>query len=169
MVLKNVLAYNSDNDILTALKNQNVHFLRDLPEEERVATVKYRRRARNPHETHVVLQVPPKLWRRLTEAGRLYVDMKSVHVTDQTQLVQCSRCLAYGHGKRLCLEQRDLCHHCGGDHLRVDCPDKAGGVQRSCVNCRRAKHADVLHAIYSDDCPVRKKWDALARITTIYC
>lgn len=39
VVLKNVLAYNSDNDILTALKNQNVHFLRDLLEEERVAEI----------------------------------------------------------------------------------------------------------------------------------
>lgn len=169
VVLKNILSHNTDSDILIALRNQNANLFRDLSEEESAATVRYRRRARNPQESHVILQVSPKLWQRITEAGRVYVDLQSVRAQDQTPLVQCSRCLAYGHGKRLCVEEQDLCHHCGKPHLRAECPDKAAGIKQSCVNCRRAKGDDDAHSTYSDLCPVRKKWDALSRITTAYC
>lgn len=169
VVLRNVLVSVSDDDVLTALRNQNARLVENLSVEESVAMVKYRRRARNPLESHVVLQVSPMLWRRLTEAGRVYIDVQRVRVEDQTPLVQCSRCLAYGHGRRLCLEEVETCHHCGGPHMQAECPDRAAGLQRSCVNCRRSKNADDRHAVYSNECPVRRKFEVLARQTTTYC
>lgn len=169
ILLKGVLAYNSDDDIKLAILNQNAQMVKDLPEEERTILVRYRRRARNPHENNVVIQVAPRLWRRLTEAGRVYIDLQSVRVEDQTPLVQCSLCLAYGHGKKHCTEQNELCHHCGGLHRSAECLDKKAGTQRTCVNCRKAKQSDDKHSVYSDECPIRRKWDALARMTTTYC
>lgn len=169
VLLKDVMAYNTDADIETALRNQNEDLMKDLRENEKTVAVKYRRRARNPLQSHVVLQVAPRLWQRLTEVGRIYVDSQRVHVKDQSPLIQCSVCLAYGHGRKHCTEQVQVCHHCGGPHVRAECPAKKAGTQQSCVNCRRAKNKDDAHAVYSDDCPIRRKWDALARTTTAYC
>lgn len=123
VVLKNVLAYNTDEDIVSALIQQNGHLMEDLLAEEMSATVRYRRKVRNPHENHVVLEVYPKLWRRLTETGRVYIDVQRVKVMDQTPLVQCSKCLAYGYGRKL---------HGGGRILSpLRRPTRAAGAGRN--------------------------------------
>lgn len=169
VVLKNVLSYNTDEDIKTALIQQNKHLMEDLSVEERTATVRYRIKVRNRHENHVIVEVSPNLWRRLTEIGRVYIDVQRVRVMDQSPLVQCSKCLAYGHGRRLCVEEDETCHYCGGSHVQQDCPEKLAGTKQTCINCKRAKNTSDRHAVFSDDCPVRKKFDALARQTIAYC
>ncbi|CAF4950801.1 unnamed protein product [Pieris macdunnoughi] len=60
---------------------------------------KYRRRARNPHESHV-LQVSPSLWQALTQAGKPHIDLQRVLVDDQSLFMQCIHCLGYGHGRK---------------------------------------------------------------------
>lgn len=70
--------------------------------------VRHRRKARNPSETHVVLVVSPQVWQGLTSAGKIYLDLQRVPVFDLSPLVQCSRCLAFGHGKKWCMESVDL-------------------------------------------------------------
>lgn len=50
IVLKNVSAYNTDEDITTALIQQNRH-LDDLSVKDMTATVRYRRKVRNPTKT----------------------------------------------------------------------------------------------------------------------
>ncbi|GBP21005.1 hypothetical protein EVAR_11036_1 [Eumeta japonica] len=57
-------------------------------------------RARNDLECHPVLEVSPELYHRLIKAGFVYVGLQRRPVWDQSLLVQCSRCLGYGHGKR---------------------------------------------------------------------
>lgn len=46
-----------------AIVNQNSHILGDTAKEKVRVVVRYRRRARNPHENHMVLQVFPVVWR----------------------------------------------------------------------------------------------------------
>lgn len=169
VIIKDLLAYNSDEEILKALRTQNPRLLEDLTAEEATATVRYRRKARNPLENHVVLQVAPKLWQRLTTAGRVFIDLQSVRVQDQSPLIQCTRCLAYGHGRKLCTESADLCNHCGGPHLKAECTGLVSGDGPTCRNCVKEKLDGVGHAVYSRECPVRRKWDALARAAIAYC
>ncbi|CAK1553848.1 unnamed protein product [Leptosia nina] len=137
-------------------------------EEERII-VRYRRRTRNPHANHVVLQVPPKMWQNITEAGKVHIDLQRVVAMDQTPLVQCSRCLGYGHGRRLCKEEQDTCSHCGGPHKKEACPDHQNGIKPSCINCGRAGIERANHNAFEQECPVRKKWDRLARAAVAYC
>lgn len=137
--------------------------------EERTTTVRYRRKVRNPNENQVILEVSPKLWRRLTKTSRVYIDVQRIKVVDQTPLVQCTKCLAYGHGRKLCMEEAEICHFCGGPHMRIECPERQTGSHQSCKNCQRAKNSNDRHSTFSDECPVRKKFDALARQTTAYC
>ncbi|KAI5634385.1 hypothetical protein NE865_12881 [Phthorimaea operculella] len=169
VVIRDVLAYNSDEAIAKALKIQNGHLLDGLSEAEIRVIPKYRKKARNPHECHQVLQVSPKVWQRLTAAGKVHIDIQRVSVMDQSPVIQCTRCLAYGHGRRYCTETESTCGHCGELHLAVDCPNRATGEPPCCANCNRAGHEQKEHSAFDNNCLVRKKWDALARSAVAYC
>ncbi|GBP97793.1 hypothetical protein EVAR_90926_1 [Eumeta japonica] len=77
-----------------------------------------------PLECHPVLEVSPALYTRLIKTGYVYVGLQRRPVWDQSPLVQCSRCLGFGHSKKWCREQNDKCAHCGGDHTGPTCPDR---------------------------------------------
>ncbi|CAH2095694.1 unnamed protein product [Euphydryas editha] len=169
LVLRGVLAVNTDGDVIKALRNQNRDLFNNLgPGEDRLL-VKYRRRTRNPHLVNVVLSTSPTLWARITGVGSVHVDLMRVRAEDQSPLVQCTRCLGYGHGRKYCKDPADLCSHCGGPHLKAKCTDWLAGSPPSCRNCRRAKFDNIEHNAFSDDCPVRRRWDDLARSTVAYC
>ncbi|OWR46781.1 TRAS3 protein, partial [Danaus plexippus plexippus] len=163
LIVRNVFGYNTEADIIESLKCQNQKLWRDLdPAHFRVKEV-YRRKARNPHQVHVVLQVSPQVWRKLTEAGTIYIDIQGLTAEDQSPLVQCTRCLGYGHGRRNCKETVDLCSHCGGGHDRTKCPSRVNGRPPVCRNCDRAGFQEAGHNAFSGDCPIRRKWDGIAR------
>lgn len=169
LVLRGVLAVNTDGEVIKALRNQNRDLFSNLgPGDDRLL-VKYRRKTRNPHVVNVVLSASPTLWARIIGAGSVHVDLMRVRAEDQSPLVQCTRCLGYGHGRKYCKDPADLCSHCGGPHLKAKCADWLAGSPPSCRNCRRAKFDNIEHNAFSDDCPVRRRWDDLARSTVAYC
>lgn len=117
IVLRDVRPVNTDEDVLKAMRNQSKHIFHGLDKSENRMDIKYRKRARNPLTGHIIISTSPKIWRRAVEAGALHIDMQRVKVADQSPLIQCSRCLEYGHGRRFCKETVDLCSHCGGPTL----------------------------------------------------
>ncbi|KAG6465571.1 hypothetical protein O3G_MSEX015240 [Manduca sexta] len=169
IIVKDVLSCHKDEDILRAIRRQNKNILDKIEKSEDRMEIRYRKRARNPLMMHVVVKVSPQIWALTTEAGALHIDVQRVRVEDQSPLVQCSRCLGYGHGRRFCRVSLDVCSHCGGQHLRSDCPDWTAAVQPTCCNCQKAKMTDTSHNAFSRDCPVRKRWDTLARSAIAYC
>ncbi|XP_072948738.1 uncharacterized protein [Epargyreus clarus] len=169
LLLRNVLNYNSDDDLRNALRQQNGNLFKDLDEAEVRVEPRYRKKTRNPHTCHVVIRVSPKIWRRALDAGVVYVDLQKIRVEDQSPLVQCSQCLGYGHSRRFCTEPVERCSHCGGPHLRPECTDLVTGAEPTCCNCTKAKMENAAHNAFSSECPVRRKWDALARATVAYC
>lgn len=169
MMLRSVLTIHSDEDILKALRNQNRDIFRDLCEGEDRVVIRYRRRARNPHTNHVVVSVSPTVWQRATGKGSVHIDLRRIKVEDQSPLVQCTRCLGYGHSKRFCVESVDLCSHCGGPHLKTECSDWLAKVPPKCRNCTKADIDNAEHNAFDSNCQVRKRWDDLARSTVAYC
>ncbi|GBP96817.1 hypothetical protein EVAR_85574_1 [Eumeta japonica] len=132
------------------------------------ARVCYRRRARNDLECHPVLEVSPELYHRLIKPAS-YTGLQRRPVWDQSPLVQCSRCLGYGHGKRYCKEVSERCAHCGGEHTGVTCRARKDGEPPKCVNCTKAGCEDTAHGAFSSECGVRAKWDDMARSKVAYC
>ena len=169
VMLADVLSYNTDDDVAGAILKQNQHLLGELKKDEVRVAVKYRKRARNPHECHVVVQVSPPVYQILTRAGRAHIDLQRVRVYDQTPLVQCTKCLGFGHGRKHCTGKDDLCSHCGDAHLRAECPSHLAGEPPKCCNCKKAGHDNLAHNAFSLDCPLRRRWDAIARSTVAYC
>ncbi|GBO99371.1 hypothetical protein EVAR_598_1 [Eumeta japonica] len=127
VIIRDVLRVNSDEDIVRSLRTQNRHLSEGLDWDKVRARVCYRRRARNDLECHPVLEVSPELYHRLIKAGFVYVGLQRRPVWDQSPLVQCSRCLGYGHGKRYCKEVSERCAHCGGEHTGVTCRARKDG------------------------------------------
>ncbi|XP_045450167.1 uncharacterized protein LOC123658921 [Melitaea cinxia] len=149
VVLRGVLNAHTDDDVIRALRNQNSDIFGGLGAEDDRLQIKYRRRARNPHQANIVLSTSPALWGRITGMGLVRIDFQRVRAEDQSPLVQCTRCLGYGHGRRFCKDPADLCSHCGGPHLRSECPDERLGSPPSCRNCRRAKLDNHEHNAFT--------------------
>ncbi|KAL0849677.1 hypothetical protein ABMA28_013930 [Loxostege sticticalis] len=169
IVLRDLLTYNENEDVLRGLRTQNKALFEGVSGEDDRMEVKYRKKTRNPLTSHVVIKVSPVLWSRLTGAGVVHVDLQRIRVLDQSPLIQCSRCLGYGHGKRFCRDTVDVCSHCGGPHLGAECADRATGKPPSCRNCLSAKMDRADHNAFSSDCPVRRRWENLARSAVQYC
>lgn len=169
LLLRDVFQYNSDEDVLSALRNQNRSVFRNLEKQDYKMEIRYRKKTRNPQTCHIIIRVSPKIWLRAMEAGSVHVDLQRVRVVDQSPLVQCSLCLGYGHGRRFCKQTVEKCSHCGGPHMRSECADWLAGVVPKCCNCTHAKLDLTDHNAFSQECPVRQKWDALARATIAYC
>ncbi|GBP85098.1 hypothetical protein EVAR_51217_1 [Eumeta japonica] len=90
VVIRDVLRVNTDEDVVKLLRIQNRHITKCLDWDKERAKVCCRRRARNDVECHPVLESP---------------------------LVQCSRCLGFGHGKQYCKNMSYKCAHCREDHV----------------------------------------------------
>lgn len=169
VILKNVLNYNEDEAILKAIKNQNRNIFNDIPESESEIEIAYKKRTKNPHTSHIIIRTPPKIWKRIVEQSYLHVDLQRIRVEDQSPLIQCSMCLAYGHGKRFCVEKVEKCSYCGGQHMKTECLDWKARNTPSCSNCVHAETPNSDHSAFDRECPTRKKWEALARASIAYC
>lgn len=169
LILRDVLQIHSDEDVIKALRSQNDDIFKGMEKRDDRVEIRYRKKARNPHLCHIVVKVSPKIWNLMVEAGEAHVDLQRVKVMDQSPLVQCSLCLGYGHGRRHCQESVAKCSHCGGPHMRTECVDWLAGEAPSCCNCRHAKFEITEHNAFSQECPVRRRWDALARASVAYC
>lgn len=167
VILKDVLKYNTDKDVIDALRSQNRGVLKDLIDPK--MEIAFKKNTRNPHTHHIIMRVSPKVWQHLVEAGSVQIDLQRVRVSDQSPLVQCSLCLGYGHGRRFCKETVEKCCHCGGAHMKSECADWLSDVPPSCKNCTQAKSNRAEHNAFSNECPIRRKWEALARATVAYC
>ncbi|XP_049868206.1 uncharacterized protein LOC126371572 [Pectinophora gossypiella] len=163
LIFRGVLRIHSDEEVLRALRNQNRDIFHGLDAEENRVTVKYRRNARNPSTNNIIVTTSPTIWNRALNKGRVRIDLQTIYVEDQSPLVQCTRCLGYGHGRRFCKEPADLCSHCAGPHLRAECPQRTVGAVPECRNCMKADLEDAAHNAFSNQCPTRMKWDRLAR------
>lgn len=169
--IKDVLAYHKDEQIIEHLKAKNKEIFEGIEKKDDLIRVRYRKKARNALECHPVLELSPVLYKRFIEAGMVYIGIQRRPVEDQSPLVQCARCLGYGHTKAVCREDADLCSYCGGAHSWEKCHRRQEGTAPSCKNCIRAQNTSTsqAHPAYSTDCPERQKWDAIARSRISYC
>lgn len=173
VIVKDVLNYHTDTDIVEHILAQNKSLLEGVEQPERTIKVRYRKRARNNLECHPVLEVSPKLHRNLLALGKIYIGLQRRPVADQSPLVQCIRCLGYGHTKALCKEAKDRCSYCGKSHKWEDCLSRKQGKPPTCINCanntkEQGPQPEAEHQAHSTECPTRHKWDNIARAKITY-
>ncbi|KOB72511.1 TRAS3 protein [Operophtera brumata] len=168
--IRGVLSGYSNEEVIDMLKAQNKHLLQEVDVAKATIRVRYRKRARNPLECHPVVELSPKIWECLTRVGKVHMGIRRCPIDDQSPLVQCTRCLGYGHTKAICRAEVDICCFCGGEHTSRVCPVKEAAGPPTCSNCVKARRESYLaHTAFSEECPERQKWDSIARSRISYC
>lgn len=173
VIIRDVLSYHKDSEIVENLLAQNKHLLQEVDLKESTVRVRYRKKARNPHECHPVLEVSPRIHKSLVEAGKVYIGLQRRPVSDHSPLVQCTKCLGFGHTKAICRERDELCSHCGRPHSWAQCKARKEDLPPKCKNCAAAhpnsSSRELAHNAFSSECPEKVKWDGIARSRISYC
>lgn len=169
VIIRDVLSFHTDAELVEHLLAQNKHLLQGIEAKECSLKVRYRKKARNPLECHPVFEVSPQIHKRYTEAGKVYIGLQRRPVEDHSPLVQCTKCLGFGHTKAICKEKDDLCSHCGEAHLWEKCAIRIEGKPPNCKNCQEAHGESRAHNAFNGLCPERQRWDAIARSRVAYC
>ncbi|CAK1549484.1 unnamed protein product [Leptosia nina] len=72
VILRDVLCVNTDEEIITALKLQNKNLMSEMEkEEEERISIRYRRKTRNPHTNHIILQRTAKVLSKVVTDDRI--------------------------------------------------------------------------------------------------
>lgn len=89
--------------------------------------------------------------------GMVRIDLEEYLCYDDFPLLQCFKCLSFGHTASTCT-QNIACKNCGGDHTHKQCSIS----KPSCVNCLRAETATGIvhpgrHRATAGICPKSRK------------
>lgn len=111
--------------------------------------------ARGQGGPSAVIEVPPDVRGKLLRQGRIYLGWSSCRVMDHLRILQCFRCLGFGHIAKNCQAAGDICGHCGDSHESRTCP-KTGALR--CHNCEKAKMSATNHsALNASVCPILQR------------
>ncbi|XP_045541817.1 uncharacterized protein LOC123723284 [Papilio machaon] len=156
----------NDAQVVEALLKQNRSLIDNIPVEQRYIKILKRTKGRNDILTNVIMEVDPKMWRTLLDQ-RVRVGFQVLVARDQSPIIQCYKCLGYGHMARVCTGLL-TCGYCSDHHDTRDCPRRDGPPQ--CNNCFRDGNTSAPHhPAYSAECPLWQKWDRIARSRVNYC
>lgn len=153
----------TDAKIIEAITNQNKSLLGELARTELDLKIVRRATGRIPEVSNVIAQVSPALWSCLRDQ-KVRIGFQIIPTYDQTPVIQCYRCLEFGHVARFC-KNEVVCGYCAGSHDTRNCAKREEyPVCKTCNNHQR----DSCHPAYSSLCPEWQKWDKLARSSTNY-
>ncbi|CAK1594229.1 unnamed protein product [Parnassius mnemosyne] len=84
-----------------ALVNQNIKLLKHIEMENIKTKVLRRIKGRTAAINNIILEVSPEVWKALKDQ-RVHVGYQIVPALDQSPVVQCYRCMGFGHRAREC-------------------------------------------------------------------
>lgn len=109
------------------------------------------RRNRKDHLFNIVFEVSPTVRVKLLQQQRVNVDHQRLRVDDFSSLLQCYKCLGFGHTRAKCTSDVNVCSYCASTDHRFDvCPNKDDKDKLKCHNCSKSgKTSDVKHSATS--------------------
>lgn len=105
--------------------------------------------------TSCVVEVSPSIRKILLKNGRIYIRFSACTFSDYVRILQCYKCLSFGHVAKNC-KSDPTCGHCSEGHEMKDCkkkdlPPKCG----NCVKGQGSSHSCLAHqAIDAKKCPI---------------
>ena len=130
-------------------------------------------------QNFAIAKVSPNIHKKLTNNGRVYIDLWSNKVTDHFNPVQCFQCQNYNHisTSSVCnakdKSQVLTCLYCSKNHKSSQCPSKKDKTAHKCANCLRCdnlsiKNGAVTHTSTSKTCPMYIKEVERLKLITCY-
>ncbi|XP_071651374.1 uncharacterized protein [Temnothorax longispinosus] len=106
--------------------------------------------------TNCVVEVSASIRAQLLKEKHVFVNYFACKVSDHIKVLQCFKCLAFGHFAKHC-RFSSLCGHCAKAHEMKDCEKRKESPV--CGNCKRwTSHEEPLHsALDSKHCPILRR------------
>jgi hypothetical protein len=137
-------------DLASTLRRQN-----GLEAKDHIA-LRTTLRQRNDQLYTAVFAVDGKVRNKFLTSGKVYIEHQSCPVRDHIHVMQCFKCLGFGHTASKC-EDHIRCRHCAGKHKSAECPKSADPTTTRCINCKREKLDDKSHHPDTDKCPIFRR------------
>jgi len=109
------------------------------------------------HTTSCVLEVSPEVRNLFLSRKRIYLRYNACNFADHVRVLQCYRCLTFGHLAKVC-KTAPSCGHCGETHETKNCTKR--DMPPRCGNCQRltSNAGDLNHgATDAKRCPILSK------------
>ena len=106
--------------------------------------LRFQRRNRNDALFNAVFEVSPSVRKELLILQRINANHQRVRVEDFSAVVQCYKCLGFGHTKSKCIYSLNCSHCAENGHSYSECPLKDSEPPK-CQNC------DIFNGIYEKD------------------
>ena len=110
---------------------------------------------------NIVCKVSPRIRSDILKRGSsLRIENRSCRVNDRFHILQCGKCLEFGHKAQNCARDTVSCKHCGDDgHLFGVCPHKDNKDKMRCSNCKKLQPQNTMsvsadHSSRSHSCPL---------------
>lgn len=112
----------------------------------------------------IVCRVSPKIRAELMLHGNMIkVENRSCPIKDRFHVLQCGKCLEFGHRTKVCRKETVTCTHCAEGHKWKDCPHKDMKEKLCCSNCSATADGGISfasstnHEVRSHKCPIYQR------------
>ncbi|KMQ88827.1 putative 50 kda protein in type i retrotransposable element r1dm [Lasius niger] len=159
VIIRNVPVELSEEDIMSQLLKRN------LDGEEDNIRIIYRFPARAGRAvSSCVVEVSSNMRKKLLSRDRIFLGWSACTVGDHVKVLQCYKCLSFGHIAKNCSGDA-RCSHCSGKHETIACDKR--NESPCCFNCKSANENSISHTAYDvNKCSVLRR-RITAKIHTI--
>ncbi|GBO15243.1 hypothetical protein AVEN_202766-1 [Araneus ventricosus] len=150
-----------EQSFLEKVKKSNL-----LPEGE--MKVLFRKKGSGNRE-HWVISMEPVLFKQIKGEKRIQFGFGSFRFREFLEPMKCFRCHKFGHGRKTCVVDKDLCSKCPGMHSFRECKSTAP-VCRNCreFNRKSTNKVRVDHTATSEHCPIFLREKEQIKLKTNY-
>ncbi|KAI5631988.1 hypothetical protein NE865_15285 [Phthorimaea operculella] len=145
---------------LTELISRQNETIKNVITSQKDLVFKFKRNNRKEDLYNAVFMTTPTIYRAAVTTGRVNVDHQRIFVEEYTPLLQCYKCLQFGHTRLRCTNEDTICSHCAAmTHNFKDYPVKSDNSKINCYNCDKhlKRHNSSLavlnHTATSKNCP----------------
>lgn len=136
VVLKGINRQTEKSELVETLIKQNTE-IADLNPNPDDVILKFITKNRNNLLYNAVLIVTPKIFNSIINKKRINIDYQKIHASEHIPLLQCFKCLQFGHTTKQCNNGEENCSHCASsDHTHRTCPHKHDSAKITCLNCK---------------------------------
>ena len=158
LILKGINKHIDKNELINIIYNQNPEIKENSTDKEDLK-LKFTTQNKNLALYNAVLMVSPVVFNMCIVKKRINIDHQKIHVTEHIPLLQCFKCLHYGHTTKHCNNSEQNCSHCAArNHTHRTCPYKNDLSRIKCLNCKSHNtkyklNNNTMHSSTSALCP----------------
>ena len=108
-----------------------------------------------------VCKVSPNVRDAIIQRGnKVKIGMRCCPIKDRVHVLQCGKCLNFGHKATNCKNDKFTCAWCAEDHKTTECQQRNNQSNHKCANCSKSQTDDINaashHNAFSKSCPFFK-------------